>query len=102
MSRIPTEEQWLQAIKDRQAHVMCFEAIGYARGYCDTTGIGSGDAIDFGRAYSVLVASHRSRPSIESAWSNWQAGLDVGASPGDLAPASPNPQRLSESGSAPG
>ncbi|WP_405165537.1 hypothetical protein OG203_10775 [Nocardia sp. NBC_01499] len=77
MNRIPTDEQWLQAIENHQAHVMCFEAIGYARGYCDAAGIGSGEAIDFGRAYAVLVASHRSRPSIEGAWRNWQAGLDI-------------------------
>lgn len=79
MNRIPTDEQWLRAIKNRQAHVMCFEAIGYARGYCDAAGISSCEAIDFGRAYAVLVASNRSRPSIECAWRNWQAGLDIAA-----------------------
>ncbi|QBS44936.1 hypothetical protein [Nocardia sp. CS682] len=77
MTRVPNYEQWFRAIENRQAHLMCFEAIGYARGYCDAAGIGSGDALDFGRAYAVLVASDRSRPSIDGAWRNWRAGLDI-------------------------
>ncbi|WP_405161549.1 hypothetical protein OG203_35235 [Nocardia sp. NBC_01499] len=77
MNPIPTDEQWLRAIENRQAQLMCFEAIGYARGFCDAAGISSGDAIDFGRAYAVLVASDTSRPSIEGAWRNWQASLDI-------------------------
>lgn len=77
MNRVPSAEQWVQAIEDRQAHLLCFEAIGYARGFCDAADIGSGDAIDFGRAYAVLVASHRTRPSIDGAWRNWQAGRDI-------------------------
>lgn len=81
MSPMPTDEQWLRAIENRQAHLMCFEAIGYARGFCDAACIGSGDAIDFGRAYAVLVASDTSRPSIEDAWRNWQASLDIANMP---------------------
>ncbi|MFI2478771.1 hypothetical protein [Nocardia xishanensis] len=81
MSRVPTFEQWSTAIEQREARLLCFEAIGYARGFCDATGIGSGDAIDFGHAFAVLVAARGSRPSIEHAWANWRAGRPIGLFP---------------------
>lgn len=56
---------------------MCFEAIGYARGDCDAARISSSDAIDFGRAFAVLVATGRSRPAIAQAWRNWRAGCPI-------------------------
>ncbi len=77
MSLVPTYEQWSHALKNPQAQQMCLEAIGYARGYCDALGVGCADAVDFGRAYAVLVASGRSRPSIDRAWRNWRAGTDI-------------------------
>ncbi|KAA8880380.1 hypothetical protein F3087_41655 [Nocardia colli] len=100
MSRVPSNEQWLAAIENRLAHLMCFEAIGYARGYCDAAGIGSADAIDFGRAYAVLVAADTSRPSIAGAWRNWQADLDLATIPGGDETTSRRPHRRSETGSA--
>ncbi|MEV6558323.1 hypothetical protein AB0M22_21605 [Nocardia sp. NPDC051756] len=86
MTRVPNYEQWWQTIENRQAHLMCFEAIGYARGYCDAAAISSSDAIDFGRAYAVVVASNRSRPSIEGAWRDWQAGRDIDTLSHDVEP----------------
>ncbi len=78
MTAIPDYEQWSRALTDsRLARDMCFEAIGYARGYCDASGIGSGDAVDFGLTFAVLVASRSSRPSIDDAWANWRAGRDL-------------------------
>ncbi|MFI6998315.1 hypothetical protein [Nocardia sp. NPDC050175] len=101
MNQIPTDAQWLQAITNRQAHLMCFEAIGYARGYCDAAGIGSGEAIDFGRTYAVLVASNSSRPSIDGAWRNWQAGLDIASLPTYTERAPQKPGRGPGTGSTP-
>ncbi|WP_280406516.1 hypothetical protein [Nocardia brasiliensis] len=76
----PSYEQWHAAITTHpEAERMCWEAIGYARGYCDAAGRGSGDAVDFGRTFAVLVASGRSRPSIDGAWRNWLAGTDIAA-----------------------
>ncbi|MBF6328434.1 hypothetical protein [Nocardia transvalensis] len=76
----PSFEQWLHAIRTNpEAERMCWEALGYARGYCDAAGRGSGDAIDFARAFTMLVASGGSRPSIDGAWRNWLAGTDIAA-----------------------
>ncbi|MFX0581002.1 hypothetical protein [Nocardia nepalensis] len=78
MSRVPDFAQWSTALESQDAHLLCFEAIGYVRGYCDALGISSGDAIDFGHAFAVLVASRRSRPCIQDAWQNWRSGFDIG------------------------
>ncbi|WP_159080540.1 hypothetical protein [Nocardia suismassiliense] len=78
MNRVPTYEQWTTAFTDRGALLLCFEAVGYARGYCDAAGLGSGDAIDFGHSFAVLVATGRSRPSIQDAWHNWRNGRPIG------------------------
>ncbi|WP_157777526.1 hypothetical protein [Nocardia terpenica] len=81
-SESPSYEQWRQAVTAcPEAERMCWEAIGYARGYCDAKGLGSGDAISFGWAFAVLVASGRSRPSIDGAWRNWRTGADIAAFP---------------------
>ncbi|CAM4307688.1 hypothetical protein NONI108955_20090 [Nocardia ninae] len=100
MSRIPTHEQWLHAITDRQAHLLCFAAIGYARGYCNAACIDPADAIDFGHAYAVLVASQRSRPTIEGAWRNWLADLDISTLSTSVQRRSPNLLERRESDSA--
>ncbi|WP_433755784.1 hypothetical protein [Nocardia sp. CA-135398] len=60
---------------------LCFEAIGYVRRWCDARGVGSGEAIDFGHAFAVLVAAGGSRPNIADAWTNWCRGRDIGAGP---------------------
>ncbi|WP_327116649.1 hypothetical protein OHB12_05205 [Nocardia sp. NBC_01730] len=78
MNRAPDYAQWSKALENRSAHLLCFEAIGYARGYCDRAGVGSGDAVDFGHAFAVLVAARGSRPSIAEAWRNWCADLPIG------------------------
>ncbi|RJO77700.1 hypothetical protein D5S18_08190 [Nocardia panacis] len=76
--RVPTFEQWHQAITTcPEAARLCWEAIGYARGFSDAAGRGSGDAIVFGRAFAVVVAARCSRPSIDGAWLNWLAGRDL-------------------------
>ncbi|MFF0494378.1 hypothetical protein ACFYTQ_35630 [Nocardia sp. NPDC004068] len=78
--RVPSLEQWHQAITDSpEAQRMCWEALGYARGYCDAIQRGSGDAVDFARAFSMLVASGASRPSIDGAWRRWIAGKHLTA-----------------------
>ncbi|MGY2119554.1 hypothetical protein ACW9HR_37195 [Nocardia gipuzkoensis] len=80
-SRVLDFSTWSKALENPEALRMCFEAIGYARGHCDAEGVGSGDAIDFGRAYAVLVAARQSRPSIQHAWKNWRAGWPIAAFP---------------------
>ncbi|MEU6191330.1 hypothetical protein [Nocardia sp. NPDC047038] len=73
-SRVPDFAAWSKALKNATAHAMCFEAIGYARGHCDAARVSSSDAIDFGHAFAVLVATGRSRPTIAQAWHNWCTG----------------------------
>ncbi|MBF6341295.1 hypothetical protein IU450_36250 [Nocardia abscessus] len=43
-----------KALENPTALRMCFEAIGYVRGYCDAARISSSHAIDFGHALAVL------------------------------------------------
>ncbi|MEV6276695.1 hypothetical protein [Nocardia sp. NPDC051832] len=79
-ARVPSFEEWQRAIDgSMDARVMCWEAIGYARGWCDHAGIGSGDAVDFGKAYAAVVAQGRSRPAIFRAWENWRNGQAIDA-----------------------
>jgi hypothetical protein len=77
MSRTPAYEQWSAALEDRSALLLCFEAVGCARGYCDAADLGSGDAIDFGHSFAVLAAARWSRPSIQDAWRNWRAAQTI-------------------------
>ena len=73
----PTFEQYDPALHDRTALWLCIEALGYARGWCDAAGIGSGDAVDFGHAYAVLVAAGGTRLNIADTWTNWRRGLPL-------------------------
>ncbi|WP_378741456.1 hypothetical protein [Nocardia brasiliensis] len=84
MSTAPDQQQWSAALADHSALLLCFEAVGYARGYCDAAGLGSRDAIDFGHSFAVLVAARGSRPSIQDTWQNWRNGkpLNLGGKPG--------------------
>ncbi|MQY21708.1 hypothetical protein [Nocardia macrotermitis] len=85
MSR-PDYERWSRLLADnRLARDLGFEAIGYARGHCDALGVSSRDAVQFGLAFALLVASDTSRPAIDRAWANWRAGRDIG----DLSPIPP-------------
>ncbi|MEV0246890.1 hypothetical protein AB0H76_09915 [Nocardia sp. NPDC050712] len=78
--RVPSFEEWARAIgSSLYARVMCWEAIGYARGWCDHAEIGSSEAVDFGKAYGVLVAAGGSRPAICRAWDNWRHGRAIDA-----------------------
>lgn len=70
----PTFEQYDPALHDRTALWLCVEAVGYARGWCDAAGVGSGDAVDFGHAYAVLVAAGGNRLNIADTWTNWRHG----------------------------
>ncbi|MEV4241357.1 hypothetical protein AB0J47_40060 [Nocardia sp. NPDC049737] len=81
MSRVPEFELYTAAMRNRTAELLCFEAIGYVRGWCDARGVGAGEAIDFGHAFAVLVAAGGSRPNIADAWTNWCHGRDIGAGP---------------------
>lgn len=90
MSRVPEYEVWSRALAENPlARDMCFEAIGYARGHCDSHGVGSGDAVEFGLAFAVLVARRISRPAIYQAWDNWRMGREIH----DLSPISTNTGR---------
>ncbi|WP_155981829.1 hypothetical protein [Nocardia sp. BMG111209] len=60
------------------AYASCLEAIGYARGWCDAAGVGSGDAVAFGERYRGLVAAGGSRPAIHDAWERWCADRAAG------------------------
>ncbi|MGY1946350.1 hypothetical protein [Nocardia asiatica] len=76
-SRVPDFAAWSKALENAAANRMCLEAIGYARGHCDAARLGSSDAIDFGRAVAVLVATGRSRPTIAQAWQHWCTGRPI-------------------------
>lgn len=69
-----TDEQYAAAAQDPAALELGREAIGYARGWCDRAGIGSGLAVAFARACTVLAASQRSRPDVGRLWSNMLRG----------------------------
>ncbi|MFF3569207.1 hypothetical protein ACFYXQ_15655 [Nocardia jiangxiensis] len=78
MSQVPDYEVWSRVLAENPlARDMCFEAIGYARGHCDARNVGSGDAVEFGLAFAVLVTRHTSRPAIYHAWANWRAGREI-------------------------
>ncbi|WP_216892193.1 hypothetical protein [Nocardia alni] len=80
MSVDPDYTQWSRAIQhSRAARDLGFEALGFARGYCDARCVGSGEAIAFAIAFAVLVATGGSRPSIHRGWANWRAGRDLNA-----------------------
>ncbi|MFD6104398.1 hypothetical protein ACFWFQ_17200 [Nocardia salmonicida] len=83
----PTPEQYDPALHERSALWLCIEAVGYARGWCDAAGIGSGDAVDFGHAYAVLVAAGGTRLNIADTWTNWRHGHPLHTYPRSQTPA---------------